>query len=246
MLPFVLSTVTSLMSRLPATRSRLAPGTIHRPALSEEEMAQWSKSLVRCHRHRDFFFLDLPLEVRTLIYTNLFIDNVVQVCSYAKDKTSTSFADNERCQILLTNKKILREARQIYYTYSNWRFCKVSSLNCIAWGDGANVLKQVQDITITNPDVVVVFGAYVSFFTNLKVMTIDFPTRMTLATKLVREDHLRIAKRVRFGDWWKVKVGAYLPLAKQRRFIVKVGLHVVYEDDSDDEVRRARDVKVAS
>ena len=132
----------------------------------------------------------------------------------------------------MTNREIYDEARRLYYWHSDWKFVKVSSLNYIAWGDGGlKILSDVQKVTLTSQDVVAVFRQYLDFFPNLKVMVIDFPSHMTLKTRLEVKDHAKTARRVRNGDWWRNKVGPYLPGASNRNFSIKIGIQTTYEDD---------------
>ena len=203
-------------------------------ATLRQKQAEMARALVRTRKTHSFYFLDLPSEIRNRIYTYIFAGNVVQVCSYNKDKTSDTFSIDERCQILMTNKQIYEEARGFYYRHSDWKFVKVSSLNYIAWGDGGlRKLQFVQRVIITNQDVVTGFADYLCFFPNLKILVLDFPTTMTLKTKLDAEEQVKIARKVKNGNWWKDRVGSYLPIASKRSFSLRVGILTTFEEDPE-------------
>ena len=200
------------------------------------KQAQMASALANTRETHSFHFLDLPSEIRSRIYSYIFAGNVVQVCSYNKDKTVDSFSIDERCQILLTNKLIRREAIKMFYWHSDWKFVKMSSLNYIAWGEGGyDKLKFVQKVIITNQDVASMFAGYLQFFPNLRVLVIDLPLKLRLDFALRPQHHDAVAKKIKNGDSWRNKIGPCLPVAKQRAFGIKLAVWLVYEGDCEPE-----------
>jgi hypothetical protein len=200
-------------------------------ALQEKEN-EMAAALIRVHKTHLFRFLDLPKKIRTRIYSFIFAANIVTVCSYNKDRTSQFHSSDERCQILLTCQAIYKEAYRVYYRHSDWKFTKVSSLNYMAWGDGGAKLQLIQNVIITNRDVVAISEDYLHLFQNLKNLIVDFPTKLKLQKPLKQQDHARIVRRVKNGEWYKTMVGVYLPTAGKRNFNIKVGVQISHGDDS--------------
>ena len=225
------NTITSLYNRIfPQTDPGPGMVTLRR------KQAEMARALVNVHKSHSFHFLDLPPKIRTRIYTFIFAANVVTVCSYNKDKSSGTFSIDERCQILMTNKQVYKEAHTFYYWHSDWKFVKVSSLNYIAWGDGGlSKLRLVQKVIITHQDVLTIFANYLRFFLNLKVMVIDFPLQIHLKEPYEPQDDARLTRKVRTGEWWRQRVVPFLPLMTERKFYLKIGVLAIYDKSPDNQ-----------
>ena len=77
---------------------------------------------------------------------------------------------------------------------------------------------------------VAIFANYLAFFPNLKILVIDFPTRLQLKQALKPEDYAKHARNVRTGDWWNEKIAPFLPVGTKRSFIIKVVVLTSYDD----------------
>jgi hypothetical protein len=105
--PLLTSATSRLRQAFPTTSATMSQKSkLKRPA---DPLTTYSKAVKRCRRESRFIFLDLPGAVRFQIYYELFCGHTIQVCSFNKDH-SGDFGKNERCQILLTCKKIATEA----------------------------------------------------------------------------------------------------------------------------------------
>lgn len=99
----------SCASRLLRKGSKAAVSAPPGNNMSSLTLKSYSKAVARCRKLHKFLFLYLPKPLRLRIYTELFSNNTIQVCSFAKEHDG-EFGENERCQILLTCRTIAEEA----------------------------------------------------------------------------------------------------------------------------------------
>lgn len=138
--------------------------------------AAHGKAVARCRRLHGFFFLDLPKPIRNNIYTHLFSDNTIQVCSWAKEYDG-DFDGSERCQILLTCRTIAKEAGAHLYFHTRWKFASISSLLYFTWHDVHPILwTNVTTIIFTRTDILPEFMRHLDKFGRLRSLTIDSPS----------------------------------------------------------------------
>jgi hypothetical protein len=149
------------------------------PALSNDNMeplslTDYRKAVKRCRKSHRFYFFDLPKSVRAAIYRAYF-DNTVQVCSFAKDHAGT-FANDERCQLLMTSRRTLRETCAYLYFHTKWKFVSASSFSYFTWHDTIpNRWAIVQHITLTKIHILPDFYHHMDKFRELAILILDAP-----------------------------------------------------------------------
>ncbi|RMZ85774.1 hypothetical protein DV737_g491, partial [Chaetothyriales sp. CBS 132003] len=194
-----------------------------------QKQQELAHALVRTRQTHSFHFLDLPARVRARVYWYIFAENVVEVCSYNKDKTAEYFSPDERCQILLTCRQICSEALELYYKLSKWKFVKSSSLNYFTRGvDDTRKLRYVQSITITNQAAFEVFADHLQFFPNLKSLVVDVPGRIALSRRTKDEGLVKTLSKIRSTKWWQERVAPHLPRRAERKFSIHIGIEMTY------------------
>lgn len=138
--------------------------------------AEYLRAVGRCRRTHEFYFLDLPKSIRNLIYQELWLGNTVNACSWLKDHEG-EFAEEERCQLLLTCRAIRQEATGWFYFLSRWKFRSISSFQYFTWPDKACEQRwaNITKITLSNVDILEEFQKHVQKFKKLQMLTIDTP-----------------------------------------------------------------------
>ena len=196
---------------------------------------QHTNAVTRCRRLHNFYFLDLPESIRCLIYMELFHDNTIDVCGFNKSHLG-EYAENERCQILLTCKTVLREAWCYFYFYSKWKFTKVSSLIYFTWPDVCcTKWGNVTSITFTRAELLSYFmNFHVDKFPRLQRLVLDAPdeVRVRFPRRPKRAQYPAFVRTIISGHNYATLVGQHVCPQRKWRFYVVIRMQ--YADGGEE------------
>ena len=157
--------------------------SIPEPGMPALSAVAYERAVRRCRLTHKFFFLALPIPVRMLIYTEFFLGNTVEVCSWLKTHQGP-FAAQERCQMLMTCSTIHREAIPYFYYFSRWRFNSMATLQYFTWPTGGyrHCCSSIAKLTFTESDTLHEFSKHIAKFRQLQFITLDVASEFKVFT----------------------------------------------------------------
>ncbi|KPI34323.1 uncharacterized protein AB675_7427 [Cyphellophora attinorum] len=192
--------------------------------------ALYQRAVNKCRRQHKFFFLSLPLPIRKLVYTALWLGNTVQVATWLKSH-GEDFADRETCQLLLTCRQINKEAKPFYYYFSRWKFVSISTLNHFTWPTARwPPWSHITKVSLTKVNILEEFSKHLSKFRNLQLLTLDMPDEFRVRTPRRARDEGECRAFVRSlltRRFYRNNFHEHLYI--QRNWDVHLVIHVTYD-----------------